>query len=316
MINSPKRWHLRVLQANVVAQSAIVVTGAIVRLTSSGLGCPTWPECVAGSIAPTSEQTQAWHKWIEFGNRMLTVVLGLIALGTILAIRSHNQNLKKNLGAKRKDLTRLAAGGLVGIFAQAILGGITVLTGLNPLTVAAHFLVSIGLISLAVVLLWRTRASGSPLVEPRQVVAPIIYRGLQLQLGLALTVIILGTLVTGTGPHAGDSADIARLPFDPRIISWVHADFVLMFMGLIVGLLIALIATHAERSVTKRCAIVLSVGLGQGLIGYVQYFTGLPWVLVAFHVTGACILWIVSLRLVLSAGTDRFQLQETVATNT
>ena len=316
MIDSPQKWHLRVLKANVFAQSAIVVTGAIVRLTASGLGCPTWPECVAGSIAPTSDQTEAWHKWVEFGNRMLTTVLVLIALGTILAIRSHNRNLKANQGRKRKDLTRLAAGGLVGIFAQAILGGITVLTGLNPLTVAAHFLVSIGLISLAVVLLWRTRASVSPLVEPKQGVAPIIYRGLQLQLGLALTVIIVGTLVTGTGPHAGDTAEISRLPFDPRVISWIHADLVLMFMGLIVGLLIALIATSAEHSVTKRCAIVLGVGLAQGLIGYVQYFTGLPWVLVAFHVTGACILWIVSLRLLLSAGTDRFQLQETATTNT
>ena len=316
MIDPLKKWHLRILQANVFAQSAIVVTGAIVRVTSSGLGCPTWPECVAGSIAPTSEQTQAWHKWVEFGNRMLTTVLVLVAIGAILAIRAHNKNLRQKTGNAPKDLLRLAIGCFVGIFVQAILGGITVLTGLNPLTVGAHFLVSIALISLAVVLLWRARESGATQVKAKQPISPIVSRGLQLQLGLALTVITLGTLVTGTGPHAGDSAKITRLPFDPRVISWIHADAVLLFMGLVAGLLIALLATRAESSVTRNCVIVLCVGLAQGLIGYVQYFTGLPWVLVAFHVAGACMLWIASLRLVLSAETDRFQLPEKVATST
>ena len=134
-------WKTRVLQANLVAQTLIVFTGALVRVTSSGLGCPTWPECVPGSITPTSEQTQQWHKYIEFGNRLLTFVLVAVAIATIVAMRGQRQSLR-----------RLSYGSMLGIFAQAILGGISVLTHLNPLVVAAHFLLSIGLITVAQVL--------------------------------------------------------------------------------------------------------------------------------------------------------------------
>jgi len=144
-----KTWELRTLVANLVAQTGIVLTGAIVRLTSSGLGCPTWPECVEGSIAPTSAQTESWHKYVEFGNRLLTFVLLIIALLTIVAIRAHNKARVASGLNTRRPLTLLAVGSLVGIFGQAFLGGITVLTGLHPLTVAAHFMVSIGLITVA-----------------------------------------------------------------------------------------------------------------------------------------------------------------------
>ena len=298
-MSAPLRtWQKRVLQANVVAQTGIVVTGAIVRLTSSGLGCPTWPECVAGSVTPTSSQTQSWHKYVEFGNRMLTTVLVVVALASIVAVRQHNKDRVKAGQAKRHVLMRLALANFGGIFAQAILGGITVLTGLNPLTVAAHFLVSIALITVAVALLWRAKES----TDTRTIaIKPVVYRGIQTLTALALTVITLGTLVTGSGPHAGDSAKITRLPFDPQLISWIHADVVLLFMGLLVGLLVALYATDAPVLVKRSAKVSLAVALSQGLIGYVQYFTALPWVLVAFHVAGACLLWIAVIRFLLSA---------------
>ncbi len=282
-----KPWKTRILQANLVAQTLIVFTGAVVRVTSSGLGCPTWPECVAGSITPTSAQTQAWHKYVEFGNRLLTFVLVAVAIATIFAMRN-----------ERSSLRRLSWGSLVGIFAQTILGGISVLTHLNPLVVAAHFLLSIGLITVARILLWRSHESSD---EPRRLaVHPMVALGVRLHTVLALVIILVGTLVTGTGPHAGDSADITRLPFDPQMISWLHADIVVLFIGLTIGLYIALRATQAPTRAIRGAVEVLGVSALQGLIGYSQYFLNLPWALVALHVLGACLLWIVSLGLRLS----------------
>ena len=279
-----KPWQLKVLVANIVAQSGIVVTGAIVRLTSSGLGCPTWPDCVDGSITPTSNQTQTWHKYIEFGNRMLTFVLVVVAILTIVAMRN-----------QRRSLRRMSIATLVGIFAQALLGGVTVLTGLNPLVVAAHFLLSIGLIAVAVSLHWRAHEDSDGIAQP--LVAKPIYVANRVQTWLALVIIVIGTLVTGTGPHAGDSANISRLPFDPRMISWFHSDIVVLFIGLSVGILVALLATSVAPRIRRAAWIVIAVSLGQGLIGYIQYFTGLPWVLVAGHVLGSVLLWISVLRL-------------------
>jgi cytochrome c oxidase assembly protein subunit 15 len=228
---------------------------------------------------------------------MLTTVLVIVALASIVAVRQHNKDRVRVGLARRPILLKLALANFGGIFAQAILGGITVLTGLNPLTVAAHFLVSIGLITVAVVLLWRAQETGD---TRTLAINSIAYRGIQALTALALTVITIGTLVTGTGPHAGDSASITRLPFDPQLISWIHADVVLLFMGLLVGLLLALYATESSALVKRSAQIALAAALGQGLIGYVQYFTALPWVLVAFHVAGACLLWITVVRTLLS----------------
>lgn len=292
---SVKPWQSRVVLANLIAQTLIVVTGGLVRLTSSGLGCPTWPECVDGSITPTSSQTQTWHKYVEFGNRMLTFVLVVVAIATIVAIYSHNRARARNGQTKRRAITYLSIGSMAGIFAQAILGGITVLTGLNPLTVAAHFLLSIGLISVAYLLRYKL---SQPEDGPTTIVVhPYIRTALNVHVGLALMVIALGTLVTGSGPHAGDSAHIKRLGFDPRVISWLHADMVLLFMGLTCGLVVALYATGAPQVVRQAGVLVVIVGFSQGLVGYVQYFTGLPWAVVAFHMFGACVLWISTLAL-------------------
>ncbi len=281
-----------------MAQTGIVLTGATVRLTASGLGCPTWPECVAGSIAPTSEQTEAFHKYIEFGNRLLTFVLLIVAIASLFAVFKHNQERKQAGHNKRRSLTILALAILLGIFLQAILGGITVLTGLHPLIVAAHFIVSIGLISVATVLLVRAQEPNDTPVA-LQVAKPIAI-GMQIQLWLALVVIVLGTLVTGSGPHAGDTNDIVRLGFEFREITTAHAALVWLFLGLTSGLLVALHSTTAPKAVTKQAWIVLGICFAQGIVGYTQFFNGLPWGLVAIHVLGACVLWIYTVRFYLS----------------
>ncbi len=293
-----RKWQHRTLIANLVAQTGIVLTGATVRLTASGLGCPTWPECVAGSIAPTSEQTEAFHKYIEFGNRLLTFVLLIVAIASLFAVFKHNQERKQAGHNKRRSLTILALAILLGIFLQAILGGITVLTGLHPLIVAAHFMVSIGLITVATLLLVRAQEPNDTPVT-LQVAKPIAI-GMRIQLWLALVVIVLGTLVTGSGPHAGDTNDIVRLGFEFREITTAHAALVWLFLGLTSGLLVALHSTTAPKAVTKQAWIVLGICFAQGIVGYAQFFNGLPWGLVAIHVLGACVLWIYTVRFYLS----------------
>jgi cytochrome c oxidase assembly protein subunit 15 len=293
-----RTWQRRTLVANLIAQTGIVLTGATVRLTASGLGCPTWPECVEGSITPTSDQTEAFHKYIEFGNRLLTFVLLIVALASIFAVFKHNRERFSAGLNKRRSLTLLALGVLAGIFVQAILGGITVLTGLNPLTVAAHFMVSIGLITLATILLVKAKEPND--VPIRLQVAKPINIGMTIHIWLALLVIAIGTLVTGSGPHAGDTDDIVRLGFEFRNITTVHAALVWLFVGLTSGLLFSLLATNAPKIAIKGAWIVFGVCIAQGGVGYVQFFNGLPWGLVAIHVLGACVLWIFTVKFYLS----------------
>lgn len=287
-------WQRGILRANLIAQTAIVVTGALVRVTSSGLGCPTWPECVPGSITPTSAQTESWHKYVEFGNRLLTGVLMLIALAALVTVLLINRQRRAGGLPTRPYLTKLAFGVVAGILFQAVLGGITVLTGLHPLTVAAHFLVSTGLICVSYFLL--LRASEANEAVSNATAKPVKYL-IQAITALVLVIIVLGTLVTGTGPHAGDNADVPRLGLDPVTVSHVHATAVQLFFGLLIGLIVAVLANNSNRIFLKRSLILLAVGLAQGAIGYIQYFTGLPWVLVALHVLGACVLWLSTLHL-------------------
>jgi cytochrome c oxidase assembly protein subunit 15 len=270
--------------ANLVAQMAIVVTGAVVRLTGSGLGCPTWPECVEGSYVPTSRQEEEWHKYVEFGNRLLTFVLVLLALAAIVAaILDWRRN-------RRRAVLALAFIPMVGTVVQAVLGGVTVLTGLHPATVAAHFLVSMAIIVGCVALVAR---SGDPGDHPvvLEVLRPV--RGLTwLLVVVAGAVVVLGVLVTGSGPHSGDAEAENRFSFDPRTVAWLHADVVLLFLGLLVGLLVALHVTGATPRARRRAWTLLLVSLAQGAVGYLQYFTGLPVVLVTAHVLGAVVVWV------------------------
>jgi len=280
----------RVVFANLVAQTAIVVTGGLVRLTGSGLGCPTWPECVPGSYTPVPYQEEAWHKYVEFGNRLLTFVLVIIAIATFVVVWRHRP--------RRRALIILAAVPFLGTVAQAILGGITVITGLNPYTVSAHFLVSMALIAAAVVLWVRSgEAFDGDVVA---IVRPPIRALSMALLAVVGAVIVVGTVVTGSGPHSGDAGELTRFTLDPRTVSWLHADLVLLFIGLGVGVAVALRATSAPATAIRYSTWLLAIAVAQGILGYVQFLTGLPWVVVLVHQLGSCLVWIMTWLLVLS----------------
>jgi cytochrome c oxidase assembly protein subunit 15 len=271
-------WLRRVLLVNLILEIGIVVTGGIVRLTGSGLGCPTWPECVPGSFTPVARQEQGLHKIIEFGNRTLTVAVGVAALLVIVAVW--------RWAPGRRALRRISVLPLVGVLLQAVLGGITVLTGLNPAIVAAHFLASMVLVSLSAYLLYRVG-------EDDQAPVSLVHKEIRwLAWGtaaLGTVILLLGTVVTGSGPHAGD-ASTPRFGFDPRTISWLHADAVMLFVGLVVAVMLAVhLATTATRP-RQVWRAILAVTVLQALVGYTQYLTGLPEVLVVVHMLGASLL--------------------------
>lgn len=276
-----RRTFLGALVMNIV----IVVTGGAVRLTASGLGCPTVPKCTEDSMVATREM--GVHGAIEFGNRLLTfVVTAAVVAALVTAWR-----------ARRRDLIRLGGVLFLGIVGQALLGAVTVITGLNPVTVMAHFLVSMVLI--AVALHAYRRAGGDPVRDPGVVRAEIRVGAWALTGAVAAT-LVAGTVVTGTGPHSGDEDASDRLPFDLETVSQVHADLVFLVVGLTVGLLVAARASAAPASLARRVSVLLGVVLAQGLVGYVQYLTDLPVALVATHVLGACLVWVATLRVLLA----------------
>lgn len=281
--------------ANLIAQMGIILTGAIVRLTGSGLGCPTWPECVEGSYVPTTRQEEQWHKYVEFGNRMLTFVLVVLAVAALIAAIV-DQRRRTRVGAPARRVLLILAGiPILGTFGQAVLGGVTVLTGLHPTTVAAHFLVSMAIVAGCVALVTRSGDVGDAPIA-LQVRREIRWLTWAL-IGIAGTVVLLGVIVTGSGPHSGDADAENRFSFDPRTVAWLHADAVLFFLGLLLALLLALHLTDAPRRARQAALIVLVVALVQGVVGYVQYFTGLPVVIVTLHVLGAVVLWVAVLFL-------------------
>lgn len=295
------RWLQIIFYANLVAQTAIVVTGGLVRVTGSGLGCPTWPECTEGSLVPTSTQSEAWHKYVEFGNRTLTFVLGLLAIAAIVGVLVWSRRLRSTGAPSRRPVILLAAVPLLGTIAQAVLGGITVLTGLNPVTVASHFLLSALIIAATLVLVRRAREPGD---EPRINLGPPAVRVLaRVLVVVAFLVLILGTIVTGSGPHSGDIDADSRFGFDVRTVAWLHADLVLLFVGLTVGLLVALMISDSPRAAVRAVWWVVGISLAQGALGYAQYFAGVPWLMVALHMLLACLLWIAVVRVPLSLRT-------------
>lgn len=267
-------------------QAALVVTGGAVRLTGSGLGCPTWPECTPGSYTPVPHQAEPQlNVWIEFANRMLTFVLVIASAAVIIAV----------LKSKRKDLRLLAVGQFLGIFGQGVLGGITVLTDLNPIPVAGHLLLSIILIAGATSLYSR-RYAPVVFVKPASLISKISV----VHVVTSFVVIVLGTIVTGSGPHAGD-AQAKRFGFDIRAVAWFHADVVIFLLGVTFAFYVAAGTSDQSKKAIKAFAIV---ALAQGGIGYIQYFTGIPEVLVAIHLLGATVVWIAAWRIRLSVITQ------------
>ena len=267
------RWLMPAAVASLLANIGIVITGGVVRLTGSGLGCPTWPRCSEGSFV--AHRAMGVHGAIEFSNRMLTFVVAAVAVATVLVTWRHG----------RVALTRLAVVLALGVPAQAVIGGVSVLTDLNPWVVSLHLLVSMAMIGLAVALLRRVGQGDGP----PQALVPVGARWLaRAVFAVGWVVLYLGTMVTGSGPHAGD-ADSPRNGLDPELLSRLHADAVLVLLALTVALLLAVVATRTPHGVRRAAATLLVVELAQGVVGVVQYYTGLPVTVVAVHLLGAAL---------------------------
>jgi cytochrome c oxidase assembly protein subunit 15 len=259
--------------ASLVANVLIVVTGGVVRLTGSGLGCPTWPRCTDESFVP--HQALGVHSAIEFGNRMLTFAVAAVAIATfVLALRYG-----------RPAVLRLAFLLALGVPAQAVIGGMTVLTDLNPWVVSFHLLVSLAMVGLAVVLIRRVDEGDGP---PRLLVLPGVMWVVRVLFVVGWAVLYVGTVVTGSGPHAGD-ADAPRNGLDPRSLTQLHTDLVFLLLGLTLAVVLVVARSPAPPRVRRAAYTLLAVELAQGLVGLVQYVTDLPVVLVGFHLLGAAL---------------------------
>ncbi|MFI0709158.1 heme A synthase [Streptomyces inhibens] len=298
-----RRWQpsaafvRRTALATVVMAVIIVVTGGAVRLTQSGLGCSTWPTCTPESLTPTS--AMGINGLVEFGNRTLTGVLCVVIGVFIIAARARHP--------RRRSLTRLGWAQFWIVMINAVVGGITVLTGLNPYIVSSHFLAATALLTVAV-LSWKRASEGDE--EPRDLVArPVRQLGWLLVAATgALTVI--GTIVTGTGPHAGDATKLDhRIPLDWQEITQLHVDFVYIVVGLTVALWFTLRAVKAPAAPRRMVLELFACIALQGVIGYVQYFMGLPELVIGIHMLGSALVWICVLRVCLSLR-DRGPLQE------
>ncbi len=284
-----RRWERRILWANLIGQVTIVVTGGIVRLTASGLGCSTWPQCEPGQFAPVLHEATSWHPMIEFGNRTVTLLLGVLALATAWAIvpQRHRATSFRWLGLVP----------LLGVAVQAVVGGLIVLLDLHPGWVAMHFLISMVLVAASTALLVRHREGDGPAV-------PLV-SGRVRTLGWALVplvtvVLALGVVTTGSGPHSGDEKIAYRLAIDPVLVSRVHAGSVWLFALGVVALAVLVLRRPAPAEVRRTVVLLLAVTALQGAVGYVQYVTGLPGVLVAVHMLGASLLVVAQVRMVLS----------------
>jgi cytochrome c oxidase assembly protein subunit 15 len=278
---SPQLYRMVTVVA-LVALGAIVVSGAAVRLTGSGMGCPTWPACEDGSLVPRGATGD--HGWIEFVNRVFT---GGVSLAVALAV----------LGSRRRqpvrdDLTRLSWGLVLGVFAQALLGGLVVILHVTPIAVAGHYLLSAVLVGTAVVLHHRA-SEPEGLRRPRA--TPQLVHQARVMVGLAGLVLLTGTFVTGSGPHGGDDA-ADRLPFAVTTVARIHSLAVWAFLLLVLVVLRQLHRGDAAPDAMGRGNVLVAVVLAQGTLGYVQYFTGVPEVLVGAHVLGSVLVWVAALR--------------------
>jgi cytochrome c oxidase assembly protein subunit 15 len=263
-----------------VAVVVIVLTGAAVRLTNSGLGCADWPTCSTGHLTPALH----FHGLVEFSNRLVTVVLTVVVGATLVLAF-----LRRPF---RSDLAWLAGGLVGGVLAQAVLGGIVVYTKLNPYLVMVHFLLSAAIVPVAVVLVHRDRRDYSPGSARLLVPHPILQasRGL---LVLLFLVLAAGTATTGAGPHAGSTngQDVAkRLPVALRQMAELHSSMALFLIGVTIGVAVALHAIDVPERVRRMARVLVAVLVAQAAVGYTQYFTHLPALLVELHIAGAVVL--------------------------
>jgi heme a synthase len=273
---SPSAGH-RFNLAALALTALIVLTGGAVRLTGSGLGCSNWPECTAGHLTPALQ----FHGLVEFGNRLVTVVLVIAVAASFLAMVFR--------APRRRDLMWLSGGLVAGVLAQAVLGGIVVYTKLNPYVVMVHFLATMLLLVDAVVLVHRDRLDYTPgsahLLVPRVLIR--LYYGL---LALLALVLAAGTATTGAGPHAGDAAGqqvAKRIPIALRDMAELHSSLALLMVGLTLGLVVGLHAAGVPERVRRSARVLMVVMVAQAAVGYTQYFTHLPALLVEVHLLGA-----------------------------
>lgn len=280
----PRRYRAVTIAA-LIALSVIVVTGAAVRLTGSGLGCDDWPNCNSERLIDVS----TGHAAIEQVNRLFT---GVVALSVIAAVLGSLVRVPR-----RRDLTWLSLGLVAGVIAQIVLGGITVLVELHPLAVQGHFLLSMVLIANAVVLV---RRAGEPDGHPRvMVVRPVTSRWIWALAAFTSLAIVTGTVVTGTGPHAGDE-NARRFDFDISHVARVHGLSVIATIAVALAIAWRIRLDAGERRhLTGPLSTWMFVAVLQAVVGYVQYFNGVPEVLVAVHIVGATALYVVTVQLVL-----------------
>ena len=285
LLPKPSLRAQRLIAAAVIlTQGGIAVTGAIVRVTASGLGCPTWPQCFPGSFTPVPvAEVPVVHQVVEFGNRMITFLVVLTAALAVLAVTR---------ARRRREVLVYAWLMPASTVVQAVIGGITVLTGLLWWTVAIHLLASMTMVWLAVLLYVKIgepdEIDGAG-VSARTIPKPL--RQLTLLSAVALAaVLVAGTLVTGAGPHAGDKSvdrTVPRLQIEITTLVHLHSSLLVAYLSLLVALGFALLAVHADRPIMVRLGVLLALVCAQGLVGTVQFFTGVPAALVAVHVAGA-----------------------------
>lgn len=276
--------YRRITFAALVALSAIVVSGGAVRVTGSGLGCSDWPNCHENQLVAPLE----YHAMIEFINRVFT---GVVSIAVVLAVLGSLW-----LDQRRRDLTWLSVGLVAGVLGQIVLGGLVVLTHLNPWLVLGHFALSMVLVANSVVLHHRaarvrsTEGYIADLDFERMTMARVVVIG-------ALVVMATGMLVTGSGPHSGAHGNdlVERLPFSVHNVARVHGVTLVLFLAAVAGL--ALMLRHPRYTAARGdVTVVLGVAVAQGAIGYTQYFMGVPAGLVALHIAGATALWIAVVR--------------------
>ena len=297
---SPSAYR-RVTLVALVLLAAIIVSGGAVRVTGSGLGCPDWPTCAEGRLAPQLFQESAGHATIEYVNRLVTGLVSVVVIVAVLGSLARTP--------RRRDLVWLSVSLVGGVVGQIVLGGITVLTDLHPVAVQSHFLLSLVIVTCAVTLHWRAgrdlrpsgpseREAAGPVQPPELSTVRTLSR---LTLALLVPAIVAGTVLTGTGPHGGDP-EAQRFAFDPRRAAQVHGVLVEVFTAALLATLVLAWRRGASPAALRRGSVAIAVAAAQSVLGYTQYLNGVPALLVGLHILGATTVWIAVLRWHLGLG--------------
>ena len=268
-----------VFWGNLICQLGIILSGGAVRLTGSGLGCSSWPHCEPGQFTPQLTMEAGIHPFVEFGNRSLTGVLSVFAIAVLLVSW-------RWLGHKGAGFRRLSLVPLIGTALQALIGAFVVWLDLHPGVVSPHFLISPVLAGLSMVLLVRLYDGDGPMrrAVPTRAVAVFVPIAV-----IGFVVLVLGTIVTGTGPHSGDAGEVTRIDMNPIVISRIHAIAVYVFCAALAVLLVILHRARARREAIVAAWWLVVLTVAQGVIGYIQYYLGLPELVVFLHLIGAAL---------------------------